>query len=104
MKRLFVKLPISFLLRVNITSGIIANGIPKDRNTWLRINAREGSKLAAITISAGTMVIPRRRKTEILRWMKPCITTWPARVPTDDEEMPDASSATPKINPLWPPT
>ena len=29
--------------------------------------------------------------------MKPCITTWPDIVPTDDEAKPDASSAMPKI-------
>ena len=29
--------------------------------------------------------------------MKPCITTCPASVPTDDDESPDASSATPNI-------
>ena len=31
--------------------------------------------------------------------MNPCITTCPAIVPTEDEEMPDASSAIPKIVP-----
>ena len=29
--------------------------------------------------------------------MNPCITTWPAIVPTDDEANPEASRATPKI-------
>src|SRR5438067_5878420 len=62
-----------------MTSGIIAKGIPNDSSTWLRTSAREGSKWRPITKRAGTMVIARRRKTEILRRMKPCMTTWPAR-------------------------
>ena len=36
--------------------------------------------------------------------MKPCITTWPASVPTDDDERPDASSAMPKTMSAWSPT
>ena len=31
--------------------------------------------------------------------MKPCITTWPASVPTEEDDRPDASSATPKA--IW---
>ena len=100
MNLLLTRFPINFLSRVNMSSGIIANGIPNDRNTWLKTSAREGSKLAAMTISAGTIVIARRRNTEILRRMKPCITTWPASVPTDDDEMPEARSAMPKMTPL----
>jgi hypothetical protein len=53
------------------------------------------------TISAGVMVTARRKNTGIRRRRKPCMTTWPAKVPTDEEEMPDASSAMPKISPLW---
>ena len=36
--------------------------------------------------------------------MKPCITTWPARVPTDEDDRPEASSATPKAICAWLPT
>ena len=56
------RLPISFGLRQNMTSGISANGMPKERNTWLSTRARDGSKWIPITIMAGTMVIARRRK------------------------------------------
>ena len=31
------------------------------------------------------------------RRMKPCITTWPAIVPTEEEAKPEASRAMPKI-------
>ena len=86
-----------------MTSGIIANGMPKERSTWLSTSARVGSKWLAISTRAGTMVIARRRKTGIWNRMKPCITTWPERVPTEEDEMPDASRATPKMSPLCAP-
>ena len=48
-------------------------------------------------ISAGAIVTARRSESGIRRWMNPCITTWPAIVPTDDEARPEASSATPNM-------
>ena len=39
-------------------------------------------------ISDGAIVIARRRKSGIRRLMKPCITTWPANVPTLELERP----------------
>ena len=36
--------------------------------------------------------------------MKPCITTWPAIVPTLEEERPEASSATPNMTAAPEPT
>src|ERR1700722_1607566 len=38
------------------------------------------------------------------RLMNPCMTTWPAYVPTLDEDSPDASSATAKASAAPPPT
>ena len=63
-----------------------------------------GSTPIASTIIAGAMVRPRRRNSGIERRMKPCITTWPARVPTDDDESPDARRAIPNMVWAWPPT
>src|SRR5713226_1245750 len=40
-----------------MTSGINANGMPNDRNTWLKTRACDRSKCTPITIIAGTMVI-----------------------------------------------
>ena len=82
-----------------MTRGINANGIPNDSRTWLSTSARDGSKLLAIRTIAGTIVIARRRKIGIWRRMKPCITTWPASVPTDDEDTPEARRAIPNTIP-----
>ena len=49
------------------------------------------------------MVIARRTKIGIWRWMKPCMTTWPDMVPTQEEAIPEASRATPKTIPLCAP-
>ncbi len=78
--------------------------MPKDRRTWLRTSARVGLNPTPIRIRAGIIVIARRAKIGIWRWMKPCITTWPDMVPTQEEATPDASRATPKISPLCAPT
>ena len=59
-------------------------------------SASVGSTPIAIRIKAGARVIARRRKIGIRRSMNPCITTWPAIVPTDEEANPEASRATPK--------
>ncbi len=64
-----------FFLLVKITSGISANGIPKERTTWLNTSVREGSTPMAITISAGSIVTARRTKRGIFQLTKPCITT-----------------------------
>ena len=50
---------------------------------------------AAITISAGIIVISRRMKTETCQFMKPSTIICPASVPTVDDESPEARSAIP---------
>src|SRR5580693_9766557 len=42
-ERRFTSVPIRSLLPVKTTSGISANGMPKDRKTWLRTSALVGS-------------------------------------------------------------
>ena len=90
--------------RQNQSSGINANGIPNESATWLSTSAREASTPAAMMISAGAIVIARRRNSGIRRRMKPCITICPASVPTLDDESPDARSATPKRRFACPPS
>src|SRR3954469_8481539 len=63
--------PISDLSRVKMTSGISANGIPNESTTWLRTSAADALTPIAMMTSAGAMVIVRRRKSGIRRWMKP---------------------------------
>jgi len=82
-----------FRFAVKITSGISAKGIPNESTTWLSTSVREGSAPMPITISAGSIVTSRRTQTGIRRRMKPCITTWPASVPTVELERPEPSSA-----------
>ncbi|MGA7912040.1 MAG: hypothetical protein WB682_02955 [Candidatus Dormiibacterota bacterium] len=55
----------------------------KTNKPWLSTGARDGSKRIPITIMARSILIARRRKPEIWRLMKPCITTWPDSVPTE---------------------
>ena len=80
-----------------------ANGIPNDSTTWLMTSARVGSTPIAMTMSAGTIVTKRLRKSGIRRLMNPCITTCPARVPTLEDESPEASRAIPNNTPALPP-
>ena len=51
--RRFTSWPMSVRLLVKNSSGTSANGRPKERKTWLRTSALDGSKPTAITISAG---------------------------------------------------
>src|ERR1700749_1138128 len=88
--------PITFLLAAMIRRGTRAKGMPKERTTWLPTRASVGSRPIASTSSAGARVIARRRKSGIWRSMKPCITTCPAIVPTEEEAKPEASRAMPK--------
>jgi hypothetical protein len=67
--------------------------MPKDSTTWLSTSAFVGSVPTASTTSAGAIVTRRRSAIGIVRAMKPCMTTWPASVPTLDDARPDASSA-----------
>ena len=60
--------------------------------------------LSARITSAGTIVTARRRHRRIRTPMKPAITTWPAYVPTLDDDAPEASSATAKASAAPPPT
>ena len=80
-----------------------ANGIPKERTTWLSTSARYGSTPTATMTSAGSIVTARRRKSGIRRPMKPCMTTCPAIVPTLEEDRPEASRATPNSTSALPP-
>ena len=64
--------------RVIITSGTSANGMPKLRMTCESTRASVALTPMASTISAGDIVISRRKASGIVRSMKPCMTTWPA--------------------------
>ena len=57
---------------------------------------RDGSTPMPITKNAGSIVTARRTKMGILRAMKPCMTTWPAIVPTAELDSPDPSNASAK--------
>ena len=96
--------PITSRRPVSTTSGTSANGIPNDSTTWLSTSAPVGLTPTARITSAGTIVTARRTKTGIRTLMKPAITTWPANVPTLDDEAPDASSATANASAAPPPT
>ena len=80
---------------VSHTSGTTAKGSTSERTTWLATRVCRVSAPAAITISAGIIVISRRMKTETCQFMKPSTIICPASVPTVDEESPDARSAIP---------
>ncbi len=81
---------------MKITSGISANGIPKLSTTWLITSVRDGSTPIPITTKAGIIVTARRTKIGICRLMNPCITIWPASVPTAELESPEQSRASAK--------
>ena len=76
--------------------------MPKERTTWLTTSAREGSTPIARMISAGTMVTRGGRRAGSCRRMKPCITTWPASVPTLDDDEPRREQGEPEEVPAWP--
>ena len=44
-----------------------------------------------MTTMGGAIVTTRRIQIGILRWRKPCMMTWPAIVPTVEEDRPEAS-------------
>ena len=94
--RRLTSMPITSRLLVKRTSGMRANGIPNDSTTWLITSVRDGSTPIPITTSAGIIVTTRRMKSGIRRRTKPCITTWPAIVPTVELDRPEASSASAK--------
>ena len=78
------------------SSGTIAAGRAKLKITWLKTSTMIGSSSRLITAIAGSMVSKRRTMTGILSPTKPSMTTWPAMVPTVEEERPEASNAMPK--------
>jgi len=78
------------------SSGTSANGTPNESMTWLNTSAADAFTPRPSTTSEGTSVIDPRTSNGIERWMKPCVTVWPAIVPTVEEESPEASSAIPK--------
>ena len=92
---LLTSVPMSLPALVNITRGMTAKGRPKLSTTWLMTSVRVGSRPMTITTSDGTMVARRRIQEGIRRWRKPCMMTWPAMVPTEEEERPEARSDTP---------
>ena len=89
---------------VKNSSGISANGIPKERTTWLSTSVRDGLAPTAMMMNAGSMVTSRRTASGTCRRRKPCITTWPESVPTAELDRPDASSASAKIALAAPPS
>ena len=50
------------------------------------------------------MVTRRRTQIGMCRWMKPCMMTWPAMVPTVVEASPEASSEMANIQPAAEPS
>src|SRR6266702_8147380 len=99
----FTKEPITSCRRVNNTNGTNANGMPNDSTTCDNTSVSVAGSCSASTVSAGSIVTPRRTNTGTLRWMNPCITTCPAYVPTLEDDSPDASSATANANAAPPP-
>ena len=83
--------------------GTSANGMPNDSTTWEMTRVELGSSPSASTTSAGAIVIARRRNRLMRKLMKPCMTTWPANVPTLELDSPEASSATAKASAAPPP-
>src|SRR5919199_1542707 len=100
----FTSSPMTSARRVSRIIGTSANGMPKDSTTWEMTSVEDGSSPRASTTSAGAMVIARRRNSLIRRSMKPCMTTWPANVPTLELDSPEASSATAKASAAPPPS
>ena len=81
-----------------------ANGIPNDSTTCEITSATTGFTPMAMMTMAGAMVMRRRRATGIRHPRNPSITTWPANVPTLDDDSPDASRATPNRMSAWLPS
>lgn len=86
-----------FLFCVKIISGTIAKGRPKLKTTWLMTRVRVGSSPMAITAIEGTMVTSRLSHTGTCLWRNPCMITWPALVPTVEEDKPEARREIAKI-------
>ncbi len=91
--RRFTSGPIRSRREVKRIKGTSANGIPNDSTTCEITSVRPGLTPIATTTNAGAIVTSRRTVTGIRRWTKPCITTWPASVPTAEDERPEARSA-----------
>src|SRR3954451_16057759 len=96
--------PMRSARRVSRIIGTSANGMPKLSTTCESTSVSVVLTPLASTISAGVMVIARRRKSGMRKLMKPCITTWPANVPTLELDSPEASSATAKASAAPPPS
>ena len=77
--------------------------MPNESTTWETTSASVASTPSASTTSAGAIVIAGAANSGMRRSMKPCITTWPAYVPTLELESPEASSATAKASAAPPP-
>ena len=61
--------------------------------------ARSGRARSQMTMMAGNMVTSRRTQIGIVKPTNPCMITWPAMVPTDELERPEARSETAKTMP-----
>src|SRR4051794_11382535 len=103
-RRAFTKLPMTVFRLVRRISGTSANGIPNESTTCEITSVCVGSTPIASTMSAGVIVAARRRNSGILRAMKPCMTTWPANVPTLELDRPEASRATANASAAPPPS
>ena len=68
--------------------------MPNERTTWLITSVRDGSAPSADDDERRRHRHERGARTiGICRRMKPCITTWPASVPTAELESPEKRSA-----------
>ncbi len=89
--------PMTSRRRVKRTSGTRAKGIPNDRTTCERTRLSvAGSRRRRDDKRGQHGDAAWRRKSGRLRLRKPLMTTWPAYVPTLEDETPEASSATAK--------
>ncbi len=102
--RLFTRAPMSFRSLVNMIKVTTGIGRAKLRTTWLSTRVFVGSSPRAMAMSAGTIVAMRRIHTGTRNPTKPCMTTWPAIVPTCELEIPEAISEIRKIAAAPPPS
>src|SRR5260370_42468889 len=70
------------------SSGMRANGMPKDKMIWEYRSARVVLTAKARTVSEGSMVSVRRAGSGSFQVMQPARTTWPEVVPTLEEDRP----------------
>lgn len=86
--RWFFNPPMISLLLVNIIKGTSAKAMPKDSTTWLATRAFVALTPERMIASGGIIVMARLRYRLMLFLIKPCMTTSPDIVPTDELESP----------------